>query len=725
VRGGCGDPPRTTLGPVMKRPLGGLAGLVCLACALAVLVGRGEAAEPSQAPGGKHQPNPRVTGAIKLADLPASGVKVLEGFTGRPDGEPWGVLGTYELALPAFTKGVFYAHANGNAAGWPNMMNRGFPYPFAPDPKVIAQLRDGGIFFILELKDGGCLAVTALAGAKTQSWFHTDESGRILMSFGTFGTAAVDGDAPLFSWGRADDVSGACHGAMAAALASKPMAGRARFRGEKAYPEPLKYLGWCSWEHFHGNIDEQNLLGAIDGIEASGLPIRYVVVDMGHTSVERGAMNSFGPDAKKFPNGWAPLLARRKPEKIRWMGLWHYFTGSNNGLSPNNDFPEGLRQHLEPFSEWSLMPRNDPASSLAFYRAFMGSVKAYGFDFVKTDFQSMELARLAGKVDNAVQRCVANSQAFDASLEELGLGLINCNWHNPANFWNCRFSSIGRCSIDYSKNSLPSAKQHLFQSYANILWLGQLVWGDHDMFHSSHEGVGGIMAVSKAMSGGPVYLSDPPEAFVADFIKPLCYADGELLRPLAPAAPLPDSVFIDPLREESPYRVVAPLAGGSAAVVAYNLFGKGSATATLKASVTAADYASAGGMVQPYQGDWKVPEDGLLVYDWQTGKGQKLGDAYTFELAGFADRLVHLCPIRNGWAVVGRTDKYLSPAAVEVRSVSDARLELRLVESGPLAVWSEKGAPRAEGVVFVPAGEGLYKADLPVGKRDAMLSITR
>jgi len=316
---------------------------------------------------------------------------------------------------------------------------------------------------------------------------------------------------------------------------------------------------------------------------------------MGHTSAERGAMNSFRPNATKFPNGWAPLLARRNPEKIRWMGLWHYFTGSNNGLSPNNDFPEGLRQHLEPFSEWSLMPCNDPASALAFYRVFMGSVKAYGFDFVKTDFQSMELARLAGKVDNAVQRCAANSQAFDASLEELGLGLINCNWHNPVNFFNCRFSNIGRSSIDYDKNSLPSAKQHLYQSYANALWLCQLAWGDHDMFHSSHEGVGRIMAVSKAMSGAPVYLSDPPEAFVADSIRPLCYADGELLRPAAPAAPLPDSVFVAPLREETPYRVVAPLADGSATVVVYNLFGKGRESATLQASVTAADFASAGG----------------------------------------------------------------------------------------------------------------------------------
>jgi len=65
---------------------------------------KGKTAEADKAPGGKHQPNPRVISAIKLAELPASGIKVLEGFTGKPDDEKWGVLGTYELVLPAYTK---------------------------------------------------------------------------------------------------------------------------------------------------------------------------------------------------------------------------------------------------------------------------------------------------------------------------------------------------------------------------------------------------------------------------------------------------------------------------------------------------------------------------------------------------------------------------------------------------------------------------------------------
>ena len=682
-------------------------------------------------PSGKTSPaeqqprDPPILERIVLADLTGAGAKVLEGFRGKPADGPWGVLGTYELLLPRIAKGVFYSHANAEGRGWPNMMNRAFPWPFTNERESLAGLNYGGVFFILSLEDGTYLAVTALAGARTQSWFHTDDGGRLLMSFGTFGTAEVACDAPLVAWARSGDLYEACHRAIAAGIACKPLEGRARLRGEKStYYDYFTYLGWCSWEHFKGGIDEQNLLGAIDGIEASGLPVRYIIIDMGHTSTQRGAIDSFKPHAEKFPHGWAPLLARRKPDAIRWMGLWHDFRGAGNAIAPDNDFGEALNRHFEKLSDSSLVVRNAPESALAFYRAFIGSVKAHGFDFVKTDFQSAQLAQLSGKVDNAVERCAANSQAFETAVGELGLGLINCNWHNPANFFNCRDSCIGRCSIDYSKGSTVSAKRHLWQSYGNALWLCQLAWGDHDMFHSSHEGVGRIMAVSKAMSGAPVYLSDAPDAFVADVIRPLCFQDGRLLRPLAPAAPLPDAAFVDPCKEAVPYRVIAPLPGGCAAIVVYNLF-TGKEEPAFRAKVTPEDYACAGGMIQPYDGPWRLPEEGLVVYDWLARTAKRLGREYAFDLAGFADRLLYLCPIRHGWAVIGRTDKYLSPAAVEVLDVSPNELTICLVESGPLGVWSERGRPSAEGAAFVAAGAGLYKADLPPARGEATLTITR
>jgi len=226
------------------------------------------------------------------------------------------------------------------------------------------------------------------------------------------------------------------------------------------------------------------------------------------------------------------------------------------------------------------------------------------------------------------------------------------------------------------------------------------------------------------MSGAPVYLSDSPKDFIAEYVRPLCYEDGELLRPVAPAAPLPDSVFIAPMRQKIAYRVIAPLAGGAAAIVVHNLEHPTS-KAPIQTSVTGQDYTYAGCMIQPYPGKWKVPGEGLVVYDWYAGRAEKLDEKYVFELKGFSDRLLHLCPIRKGWAVIGRTDKYLSPAAIEVLSVSAKKLKLRLIEAGPLAIWLANGVPKAKDVSFVSQGNGLWKADIEPGRRDMEITIQR
>jgi len=678
---------------------------------------------PPRMPKSKHQPDPEVHGTVDLADLagaPGAGGEVLEDFSGRPAGSRWGVLRTLRLSLPAFDRGVLFSHFSPGM--WPNMCNRAYPHPFTPEPGTIARLQDGGVFLLVRLGGGDYLAVTAMDGPLSQSWFHADLDGNLLVSVGTFGTAPVAGDLPVVAWARADDLYGACHRAMTAALEIPAMEGGARLRSRKPYAGVFRYLGWCSWEQYRGKISEAKLLAVMDRMAGSPVPVRYVLIDMGHTAVQRGAMTSFQPN-ENFPRGWGPLLARRSPDGVRWMGLWHDFKGFANGIAAENDLPEGLRAHLEPVEgRPGLTVRNDAASARAFYDAFMGSVKEAGFDFVKTDFQSAQLQRLAGRVDNAVQRCARNSQAFEAALHARGLPLINCNWHNPANFLQCRFSNVGRCSIDYSKNNRASAGRHLLQSYANTLWLGQLVWCDHDMFHSSDRYAGRMMARSKALSGGPVYLSDAPEDFVPEAILPLCTADGELLRPIAPAVPLPESAFLDPVTEPAPYRVVAPLAGGAAAVAVYGFRKDGEQTV---AEVTPADYATAGGMVQPYRGPWTVPEEGLVLYDWDHRKARRLEGPYRVTLDGLADRLLLLCPIRAGWAVIGRTDKYLSPAAAEVVEATPDCLQLRLLESGPLAIWTASGKPTAEDVTFTQAGGGLYTAEMPVGKRDTKIVIRR
>ncbi|MCX7011487.1 MAG: hypothetical protein NTW86_02775 [Candidatus Sumerlaeota bacterium] len=50
---------------------------------------------------------------------------------------------------------------------------------------------------------------------------------------------------------------------------------------------------------------------------------------------------------------------------------------------------------------------------------------------------------------------------------------------------------------------------------------------------------------------------------------------------------------------------------------------------------------------------------------------------------------------------------------------------ISFVEAGPFAVWSAKGASSAEGLEFRNLGGGLWQADMPIGRRDVELVLTR
>jgi hypothetical protein len=670
-----------------------------------------------------------------FAGLSRSGVKILENYSGQPN--KFGILKRYELVLPEFSHGCYFSGDHHPEVAWPDGANRIQPWLFdslaqlcsedyVRRPSNYARVREG-MFLLLELKTGEYLAIVPICGPSTMAWLYASEDGRMVLNFGTLGTKTVSGDAPLFSWYYSYDVYAACRMAWALAITCKSTTGSTNFRSKKEYPEVFKYLGWCSWEQYKWNISEKVLIDVVRQIEASRHPIRYLLVDDGHPDADRSRkLKSFNPNKNKFPNGWATLLAMRKQDKIKWMGLWNTTSGYWETVSLQNNFGKQINEHLVSV-DWTnaLVPRNNPESANIFYNAHIGAVKKHGFDFVKIDCQSRNIAWYIG-TDNAVEATNNNLQGLESAVKGNVNGIINCMAHNLPCVFNTKHSAVTRSSIDYKLGKEARAKSHLLQSYSNTLWIGQTVWGDHDMFHSSDRFAGQIMAVSKAMSGGPVYLSDNPKDFIAEYIRPLCYEDGELLRPVAPAVPLPDSVFLAPMRQKVAYRVIAPLKGGAAAIVAYNLYHPTPET-PMQSLVTKEDYVHASGMIQPYSGKWKVPDEGLVVYDWYAGKAEKLGQQYTFELKGFSDRLLHLCPIQKGWAVIGRTDKYLSPAAVEVLSVTSAELKLRLVESGPLAVWLAHypDFPEAENVAFVSKGNGLWIADIEPGRRNMEITISK
>ena len=204
------------------------------------------------------------------------------------------------------------------------------------------------------------------------------------------------------------------------------------------------------------------------------------------------------------------------------------------------------------------------------------------------------------------------------------------------------------------------------------------------MFHSCDTVCGTLMARSKAISGGPVYLSDAPRDFIKENIFPLIDEQGKLFRPEAPAVPMPESILTNPLWSGKAYRVAAPSGNGAMTLICYNL-NVSPRHQQVQATIKKEDYS----LRNSFEKMSATPEERVLLYNWESQKAEELSDSSTFELIGFTDKLFHLCPIRKGWAVIGIQEKYLSPATVQTISLTENRLVLNVLCTGTLKVWIE------------------------------------
>lgn len=591
------------------------------------------------------------------------------------------------VELPRYVRGLFFA-TDTLPNRWPNNTNRLLPWTFNRLEELARSDYAGipsawgpsmlGDALLLELAEGGCLLLKALAGENSLSWLRVCDDGSLKVYVSTLGPDALDGRVPLLVCWHADSVYEAFEGACGRLARRGSEVSHLRRRGEKPYYEPFCYLGWCTWEHYHDDIDEERILGDIATIKASGIPVRYVLIDDGHLAHSGRRLASFTPDARRFPHGWSRIMAQKSDRGIRWMGLWYALSGYWEGLSADNDFPEPVRRTLVEHNGRTVPGGSDEAIG-SFYRYFVRSLREAGFDFLKIDNQSFTLPIYMGS-ERAVAQAVSCNRAMDRETAAQGMGLINCMAQNVINIDNTYHSCASRVSIDYEKYNLTKGKSHLYQAYTTTLLQGESVWPDHDMYHSSDSVSAAVMARSKALSGGPVYLSDSPREFVPANIWPLIDAEGRLFRPQTPARPTPESVFVNALTDGRPYRVYARLRRGAVALCCYNL-NVGAQHRTVTASVTPEDYARLSGR-----------RGRAVLYDWKRGVAEELTAPTQVRIEGFDDALFHLCPIEMGWAVIGIAGKYLSPQTVEVVSISPRRLKLRVLTPGTLKVWADDGA---------------------------------
>ena len=188
----------------------------------------------------------------------------------------------------------------------------------------------------------------------------------------------------------------------------------------------------------------------------------------------------------------------------------------------------------------------DPGALYSDLHSYLASA---GVDGVKVDGQAG-----AGLVGSALDGGPATARRHHEALEESvaaflpGNHLTNCMCHSTENLFRASKSVLARASDDFYPRDRASSAAHVGACAYNAVFLSGILLPDWDMFHSRHPAAR-LHAAARAVSGGPVYVSDAPGAHDFGLLRRLVLRDGRVLRALLPARPTADTLFEDPQRD--------------------------------------------------------------------------------------------------------------------------------------------------------------------------------
>lgn len=470
-------------------------------------------------------------------------------------------------------------------------------------------------------------------------------------------------------------------------LAAKAIGRRLLPREERVYPELFEYLGWCSWDALQIRVSEAGLLEKCREFNKKQIPVRWAIIDDMWATVPRfntetyasreemfalmhtSPLADFEAEPKRFPSGLRHTVSEMK-RYLTWVGIWHPTTGYWFGIDPKSRLYTELAKHLMQTGDGRYIVKPTYADYTVFLNRFHTFLADSGADFVKIDNQSIfrlyyKQRGTIGETASAVQNAIEDSAA-----ENFGGKLINCMGCASENIWNRSTSAISRCSDDFQPENKEWFTHHILQCAYTCLMQSPVIWSDWDMWWSG-DAQGKKNSVIRAISGGPVYVSDKIGESVKEIIMPLVLNDGRVLRCNAPAMPT-DDCFADDPRNNGKVFKLQNMANTSGVLAVFDL----------DPSEMAVTGAISPDDVRGVEGD------AFAVYESLTGETftMEKHEKRPLSLKNRDDfRLYTFTPIKDGFAVIGRKDKMIPP--LTVKRMRGRTFEL--YEEGPCLVYRD------------------------------------
>ena len=506
-----------------------------------------------------------------------------------------------------------------------------------------------------------------------------------------------------FVYGEGDDP----HALMrkCASVAAKLLGNGLRMREERELPEVFDYLGWCSWDALQIRVSHKGLLDKAAEFIEKGVPIRFAIIDdmwadcpalnsipedipFGRMvqQMHGTKIRSFEGDKIRFPQGMKAAIEDLKAAGIRDVGIWFPTTGYWFGWEEDGEAAE-MRELLDYSSSGRLTVKPNKAEATAYFERLCGKVKGWGADFVKIDNQAFHRKNYQGKAALGSSARVVNS-AIDAAVNKnFGGAIINCMGMTGECMFNRPTSAVCRCSDDFIPENRAWFAKNVLECAYNGTLQGQYYVNDWDMWWTRDDQAL-KNSICRAISGGPIYVSDKIGMTDPEIVKPLVLSDGRILRPDESAVPSADCLTDDPTKSGRIFKIRNRVGSGGV-VAAFNIDAENRA---VKGSISPEDAGLDGDCYAYYE--YFSGECGILA------KGESI--EITLEDNDSVRLYSHVPYLADRISVMGRADKFIGVKAVDgVDSHS-----FSLLEGGDVIVISEKA------LIFTANGKEIaYKRD--------------
>ena len=329
------------------------------------------------------------------------------------------------------------------------------------------------------------------------------------------------------------------------------------------------------------------------------------------------------------------------------------------GIDPDGELYQEAKDLLIQTDSGRFIHDYKREKSYLYYNLIHDFYRECDVDFVKIDNQSM-MSRLYKGLAPIGKIAKEYHDGMEASVgQHFDNNIINCMGMSSEDMWNRNISAISRCSSDFLPESAEWFKRNTIKCAYNSAVQGQLYYCDWDMWWSD-DGQAVKNSILKAVSGGPIYLSDELDRSIRDVIMPLVLNDGKILRCDRPGMPSVDCLTEDPTTSGKIFKL-QNICSDSGIVAVFN-FDK--------------DNNAVNGTLSP--GDvYGLEGEQFVLYEHFSGEYQILGKDETMEITLLTQddyKLYVIVPIRNGFAPIGRVDKFISPKTI--KTVIDEKIEL-------------------------------------------------